>query len=383
MAEAEGGPGVEEGPLEGKGFLIDPYLVWAQGEGVPIVEDFGVDLHKVETAPWARMDCAGAFVHLKGRGDFMSIFVIDLAPGAKSAPQRHLFEEVIYVLSGHGSTTITVDGEAHSFEWGPNSLFALPLNARYQHFNGSGAETARLISGNDLTIMINLFHDEDFIFENPAEFAGRMGDPGYFEGDGKMIETQPGRFMWETNFVPDVAAFKLEGWEQRGARSSNMRFALADGVMHVHTSEMAVGTYKKGHRHGPDFHVLVLNGEGHSLFWYENDKDFTRIDWHPGVVFAPPDQMFHQHFNTSARPARYMPFALGSLRYPLTADKRHVFLGVDVSVQKGGCQIDYQDQDPRIHGIFLDALARNGVKSGMGDYFDESAYAAASGKGSG
>ena len=88
-----------------------------------------------------------AIVHLKGRGDFVSMFVLDLAPGAKTAPQKHLYEEVVYVLSGHGSTTVEPsDGRKHSFEWGPKSLFALPLNARYQHFNSSGRERARLAS---------------------------------------------------------------------------------------------------------------------------------------------------------------------------------------------------------------------------------------------
>lgn len=354
--------------------LRDPYLEWCAGEGVPIVEEFAVNLHHVETAPWARMGAYAAFVHLKGRGDFMSIFVIDLPPGGRCAPQRHLYEEVIYVLEGQGSTVIEVDGQNHTFEWGPNALFALPLNARYQHFNGSGTGKARLVSANSLTIMLNLFHDPEFIFANPARFLGRMGKPGWFEGDGERIETQPGRFMWETNFVTDVANFKLEGWEKRGGRSSNMRFALADGVIHVHTSEMAVGTYKKGHRHGPDFHVLLLSGTGYSLFWYEGEKDFMRVDWAPGMVFAPVDNIFHQHFNTGRDPARYLPFALGSLRYPLVEAKRQIFLGVDVDVKKGGNQIEYQDQDPRIHAMFLEELAKNGVESLMGDYIDETPY---------
>jgi hypothetical protein len=70
--------------------LLDPYGSWAAQEGVPIVEDFGVDLIVVPTAPWPRFGVDGAIVNLKGRGDFVSIFVLDLAPGAKTAPQRHL-----------------------------------------------------------------------------------------------------------------------------------------------------------------------------------------------------------------------------------------------------------------------------------------------------
>lgn len=355
-------------------WLRDPYLEWTAREGLPIAEGFGVDLRKVETSMWPRLGVPGAFVHLNGRGDFMSLFVIDLPPGGKCSPQRHLFEEVVYVLSGHGSTTVELEGKKHSFEWGPNSLFALPLNIPYQHFNGSGSESVRLVSANNLTLMMNVIHDEAFIFANPTVFKGRMGDPGYFDGEGQRLETTKGRYLWETNFVSDVTAFKLEAWEQRGARSKNIRFALADGVMHVHTSEMEVGTYKKGHRHGPDFHVLVTVGEGYSLFWHEDDDDFTRVDWHPGVVFAPTDGIFHQHFNTSPQPARYMAIALGSLRYPLTLDKRRIFVGVDVDVKKGGAQIEYTDQDLRIHTLYLSELAARRVASQMGDIFDEKAW---------
>src|SRR5262249_60230393 len=80
--------------------LLDSYAGWAANEGVPITEDFGVDLLAVPTAPWPRFGIEGGIVHLKGRGDFVSVFVLDLAPGAKSAPQKHLFEEVGYGLAG-------------------------------------------------------------------------------------------------------------------------------------------------------------------------------------------------------------------------------------------------------------------------------------------
>ena len=353
-------------------FLFDPYLDWVENEGPPVVEGLGLDLLGVETAPWPRLDAHGAFAHLEGRGDFVSIFVIDIPPGGKTAPQRHLFEEVIYVLEGHGNTTIkTPDGETHSFEWGPKSLFALPLNAEYRHFNGSGQTRARLSSTNNLPVVLNLFHNDAFVFGNPFAFPERAGKAGYFSGEGEFIPKRPGRHMWETNFVPDVAGFELKAWDKRGAGSSNMKFILADGTMHAHSSEMPVGTYKKAHRHGPDFHVFNVTGRGYSLLWYEDDADFQRVDWRHGVVFAPPDGMYHQHYNTGAEPARYLAIALGSLRYPFTSAKRRLFEGVDVNVRDGGAQIEYEDQDPRIHEIYLRELAKSGVTSRMGQYVDE------------
>ncbi len=356
-------------------FLFDPYLDWIEGEGIPVAEDFGIDLMKVETGPWPRIDAKGAAVHLKGRGDYISIFLIDIPPGGKITPQQHLYEEVIYVLEGHGSTSIeTVDGETHSFEWGPKSLFALPLNAKYQHFNSSGQERALLSATNDLCLVLNLIHNEDFVFNNSFEFPERQGKGNYFSGEGDFIPKKPGRHMWETNFVPDLAKFELQAWDKRGAGSSNMKFILADGTMHAHSSEMPVGTYKKAHRHGADFHVYSVTGEGYSLLWYEEDEQFERVDWHHGVVFAPPDMMYHQHYNTSQEPARYLAVALGSLRYPFTSEKMGLFSGVDVSVKDGGRQIEYEDQDPRVHGIFLEELKKNGVESGMADFIDETPY---------
>ncbi len=137
---------------------------------------------------------------------------------------------------------------------------------------------------------------------------------------------------------------------------------------------MPIGTYKKAHRHGADFHVYSVTGGGYSLFWYEADADYTRVDWRHGVVFAPPDGMYHQHFNTFTQPSRYLAVALGSLRYPFSSEKMALFSGVDVSVKDGGRQIEYEDQDPRIHGIFLDELGKAGIASEMGDYIDESFY---------
>ena len=158
-------------------FLLDPYLEWTAKEGIPIHQDFGVDLTICDVAPWARLGdkCKGAFVHLYGRGDWMTIFVQEIPPGGSSAPQQHMFDEIFYVLEGSGSMVVELPGGTkQSFEWGPRSLFAPPLNCRYRIFNASGEKPARLANGNDLRIMMNILNNENFFFDNPYPFPDRM-----------------------------------------------------------------------------------------------------------------------------------------------------------------------------------------------------------------
>ena len=361
---------------------IDPYLDWVAKEGLPVTEDYGIDLFAVETVDWPRYGIKGAAVHLKGRGDFTNMFVLDIPRGGSTTPQRHLYEEVIYVLEGNGSTQIELsDGQKRSFEWGPRSLFAIPLNAKHRHFNGSGKERVLLVSTTDLPLVMNTFHNEKFIFGTDFEFTDRAGKNEYYSGEGDLITVRPGNHMWETNFVPDLASIELKSWGERGAGGTNIMFVLADGTMHAHISEMPVGTYKKGHRHGPGFHVMCVTGEGYSLLWFEGEQDFLRINWGHGVVFPPADKQFHQHFNTSAQPARYLATGVGGLRYPLTHMQRRSLLGVkpgekgavSTSIREGGDQIEYEDQDPRIQRIWLEETKKNGVDQKMDRFFSQQA----------
>jgi quercetin dioxygenase-like cupin family protein len=349
-------------------YLRDPYLEFLADEGLPIVEGFGVDLLTVDTVPWARLGANATFVHVAGRGDFVSVCVIDIPAGGSTAPQQHLFEEVIYVLEGKGATTIEIDGKQHTFEWGPKSLFALPLNAKYRHYNHSGSERARMASTMNLPIIMNLYRDNDFIFGgSDHSFGERVETESHFTGEGDLVPGPFARDMWETNFVPDMGSFdEMTVWEARGAHGQNMQFTLADGSLHAHMSEMPQGTYKKAHRHPADFHVFAVTGHGYSLFWYEGDADYSRVDWRHGVVFAPADKMFHQHFNTAGEPARYLATAFGSARYPILASKRLVYDGSFVTHDSAN-QIEYSNQDPRIDSIYRAEMATLGSEVRMGD----------------
>jgi cupin superfamily acireductone dioxygenase involved in methionine salvage len=356
--------------------LRDPYMEWARAQNIPIVEDFGIDIRKVPVAQWDRYGMNGCLCHLKGRDDFISIFAFEIPPGGKSAPVHHLYEEVIYVISGNGSTTVIDEaGRKHSFEWGPKSLFSIPLNATYQHFNASGLEPARLSSTNNMVFTMNRFRSEALIYGAKAQFPERTGGANYFAGEGEFIAVRPGRHQWETNFVSDLSAFELKQWAARGAGGSMLRFMLADNTIGCHSSEMPVGTYKKGHRHFDGVCVYAVTGQGYSLLWHEDDADYVRVDWEHGVVYCPPDSMFHQHFNVANHPSRYLALQIGTVRYPLLQMKRDIWdVGVDKDVKDGGAQVEYPDQDPRIHQLWLDEIAKNGVDSKMGKFIDESRF---------
>ncbi|MPZ70382.1 MAG: cupin domain-containing protein [Actinobacteria bacterium] len=342
-------------------WLVDPYMEWVQREGVPVVDGLSVDLTSIETSPWPRLDADCALIHLAARGDYVSVYVCDVPAGGATAPQRHLFEEVFYVLDGEGSTSLKLpDGSDHTFEWGTGSLFSLPLNVQHRHYNARGKQPSRLVAVTNLPLMMNLFREERFVFEAEHDFSSRPSGGEHFTGDGTFVPNREHRHMWETNFVPDLRRFdQLRPAPSRGPGSSSIMFILADSSMHAHLSEFPAATYKKGHRHAPDFHLFQLSGRGYSLYWYDEDEEYERIDWQYGVLHSPPDQMWHQHFNSGNETARYLAVAFGSLRYPITETKRAGWM--DDPTKKNVDQIEYEDEDPRIRSIFEEELRKNGI----------------------
>src|SRR5208282_1761537 len=181
----------------------------------------------------------GAAAHFKGSGDYCNMFVVEIPAGGSTSPQQHLYEEIYYILEGRGSTQLEfAGGRKRSFEWGPRSFFAIPLNAKYRHFNASGSQRALMVETTTLPMIMNIFHDEEFIFNTPGAFQSREGEEKYYSGEGDLHMLRP-----------DLNALELTPWEDRGQGSSNISFVLADGIMHAHISEIAPASYKKGHKH--------------------------------------------------------------------------------------------------------------------------------------
>jgi len=234
------------------------------------------------------------------------------------------------------------------------------LNAWHQHFNASGSEPVRYIGVTSAPSAINLYADPEFIFNCDYRFTNRFaGEADYFSGKGTLTG-----MVWETNFVADVPGYALLDYPERGAGGRNIKFTLARNRMGAHVSEFPIGTYKKAHRHSPGAHVIILNGDGYSLMWNEGEE-IRRFDWQPGTLVIPPDRTFHQHFNIGATPARYL-----ALRFSGNEESKAARRDVasSRSTRLGGDQIEYEDQEPVIHRMFVDEAARHGVEIRMEEF---------------
>ncbi len=359
---------VAETPAEGlEDYSVnDSYKAWLKKEGVKVYEEFYFpSLAKIELGAWERKGGQGAVIHIPNTHMPNDCHVVEIRPGGKSEPEHHMYESTIYVVSGHGATTVwNNEKEKQSFEWGAGALFSLPLNARYQNFNGSGTEPARYIAVTNAPPMMRLFQDNDFIFNDDFAFRSRFsGDEDFFSGKGKLFK----RRIWESNFVPNLPDMPLYGWKERGAGGINAMLEMSNMNMKHHVSEFPVGTYKKGHRHGPGAHLVLASGDaGFSLLWTKPDRsDMIKCDWQKGsMIIVPGDDMFHQHFNIGTTRARYLALKTGDmgLYTPQAGGKAD---GPDKSLKEGGWQVEYEDEDREIHEIFERELAAHGAKCRM------------------
>ncbi len=341
-----------------------PYTRWVRSEGLDIISALYVpNLRTVELKPWPRRGGRGVYINHEASRTSNDCYVCEIPAGGKLAPQRQLYEEMVLVLDGRGSTTVWNDaGQRITFEWQAGAMFAIPLNAWHQHFNGAGREPARFVSVTNAPVLINVYEDADFVFNTKYDFKNRFsGEPDYFSNKGE----QKGLLL-DTNFVADAVNLPLISAKERGAGGGHIRFNMAKSSMNSHLSQFPVGTYKKAHAHGPGAHVIILTGTGYSLMWPEGEEP-RRYEWQIGTLIVPPTLWVHQHFNTGTSPARYLAFKHEGVAIRNAQGVPKAW----ISRRLGGDQIDYADEQPVIRQQFAEALAAHGLKSRM-----DEAYAA-------
>lgn len=342
---------------------------WVQKEGLDLIR--GPKLDNVFTQPlkpWPRRGGYGVQIQLDGTGEVNAAYICEIPPGNELKPERHLYEELIYVLKGSGSTTVWYEGTPkNGFEWQTGSLFSVPLNAWHQHFNGSGTEPARFLAVTTAPIMLNLMRSEEFIFDNDAVFPDRYnGEADFFLGR-VTAEIFKG---WDipmsvhcSNFFADINAVELQE-SNRGIDTRSRHFEIGNTTQSAHVLELPGGTFTKIHRHGPGAHVLWLSGEGYTLMWPDGGE-IMKADWRVGSMVVPPDWWWHQHCTVSREPARHLALKLGSKRNKVNRGSA----GALKSTRSGGSQMNYEDIPTdlmaELKRLFAEECARRGTPARM------------------
>ncbi len=144
---------------------------------------------------------------LGGTEGLWGCYVVEVPAAGALNVERHLYEKVVFVVEGRGSTEVWQDGQTrrHAFEWQAGSLFTIPLNAWHRLVNAA-SYPALLLCGTTAPNVMNLFDNPEFIFDCPRSFNDRFsGADDYFKPRDD-IEPDPvrGLAMRRTNLIPDI-----------------------------------------------------------------------------------------------------------------------------------------------------------------------------------
>ncbi|HZS00026.1 MAG TPA: cupin domain-containing protein [Chloroflexota bacterium] len=342
-------------------YVTSSYQEFVRREGAPLYEGSAIeDLASLPLADWERRGGKVAYTRLGDQEDY-SLQIVEIPPAGALKPERHMYDSVMYVMRGKGATTIWQEGEPkHTVEWGEGALLTIPLNAWHQEFNASGEAPVRLLFGTNMAHVINLYHNLDFVFNNPFSFTDRYS---YYMQD---FFSDPGHHwnlrLYETNFIPDIRKFPLDTYPERGIRTSIMRLSMASTSIGMHVMSVSEGTYATAHRHQAGAHVIVVEGSGYELMFFESERANPRkVNACPYAVVAPKLNEYHQHFNTGKGDYKMLAFRGHSLRFGVGQKYDPNSTAQSTDRAAWAYKIPYAEEDPRIREAYWEDLARNGI----------------------
>lgn len=377
-----------------------PYEDFIEQQGIPVHRGIGFrDTRDLALAPWKRMGGNGAFIELTGIGGLVGIYIVEIPGGGALNPEHHLYEEVIFVLEGRGTTEIWADGQSKKqvFEWQAGSVFTPPLNTWHTIINASSSPALLLVQTNAPPIM-QTFRNQEFIFDTPFHFKDRY-DPkeDYFKPwEDFETETLSQRALNGGPLIPDAVNCEIPVDGQRG--TGHRHFWLSVGhLMYGNLvngrgqpgmggnfsggfiAQYSVGRYSKVHAHEPGPVLLCLAGKGYTLTWptsagtrpWESGTEdlVQRVDYVPGgVVSAAPggSDWFHGHFPVADEPLRVMAY-LGGFPRRTEGPPGYKVTFINEDIKHGGKTIEYRDEDPRIRALYEEVMAEAGARSNMPD----------------
>jgi gentisate 1,2-dioxygenase len=366
MVEAtSSAPEQDEAGIASFGAATYTYDKWMQSVGIPVHKGYFIpNLSSLELGWWEERGCKSAFIQLIGQEGIIEARVSEIPPGESLPPFKLAVDEVVYVVSGRGLTSVWTGNEPRrTVEWQAHSMFLLPRNRYHQFSNTQGAAPVRLLHYNYLPLAMTTVADPQFFFNNPYDAPDQLGEGSagfYSEARSVPRVDRRGRdgYLWLGNFFPDMRSWdKLEANQTRGAGGHSVYIQFPSSEMSSHMSVFDPRLYKKAHRHGPGRVIVIPAGDGYSILW-EEGKEKIVVPWQEASAFVPPNRWFHQHFNVGGARARYLAL------HPPT--QFHGYTDESVG-DLSNDQIEYADEDPEIRERFEEELGKRGLTSLMPD----------------
>jgi|tagenome__1003787_1003787.scaffolds.fasta_scaffold20930739_2 mannose-6-phosphate isomerase-like protein (cupin superfamily) len=369
--------------------VTTPYDQFMEEQEIPIVRAVGVSkVQDLPLKPWKRMGGKGSFIQLWGTEGLWGSYVVEVPGAGALNVEKHLYEEQFLVVEGRGTTEVWQEGgKKHVFEWQKGSLFAIPLNCYHRIVNASSSP-ALLLGGTTAPPAMNLYDNNDFVFNNGYVFSDRFdGNQDYFKPkDDLAPDPVRGLAMRRTNIVPDIVKCELPLDNRRSPGYRRIEPHMAGNRFYMWIGQHETGRYSKAHRHGSAAVLICVKGKGYTYTWPSEigtapwsdgkaDQVF-RVDYEPvGMVSAAPmsGDWFHQHFGISKESLRLTAWFGANnsrSRKPGRPGEKQKDLGA-IDIRDGGSAIPYDEEDPYIRREYEATLAKEGAVTRMESWLYE------------
>ncbi len=250
-----------------------PYDLFMESEGIPIFRDIGVSkVQNLPMTPWKRLGGKGSYIQLHGTEGKWGCYVIEVPGAGALNAEKHLYEEIYYVVEGRGTTEVWLDNDSkrHVFEWQQGSLFSIPVNAWHRIVNASSAP-ALLLAGTTAPNLLNLINNVDALYNCPYEFRDRFSGADDFYKYKDDIEPDPvrGLAMRRTNFIPDIVNCDLPLDNRRSPGWRRVEPFMTGNTFYLWIGQHENGRYSKAHAHTSAAVLICLKGKGYTYTWPE------------------------------------------------------------------------------------------------------------------
>ncbi len=271
--------------------------------------------------------------------------LVEIPAGGKLAPRKLLAEEIVYIISGNGYTTMWPAGatsKKERYDWATGDVLSPSLNVWREHVNASSTEPARFLSMTSAPLTKNLFGavpSSDDVFEDRWK-QGVMQKPENVpdgkwstgQGDISLHDSVDRGIMAVGHHFPDMVNGKM-GALGPGRRGFNIRptgdtnpggASMAGNRLFEwqNREELVQRTFGSMHDHRHPWEVVYLCIKGEMQLKLKRVADFETekleperlVTWKDGDLMIVEANEYHTHAS-KVPGSRFLQFKLSGYFY--------------------------------------------------------------------